>query len=240
MHVGLVLVKCGSLGLPGKNLLKYKGRTLLQITLEEMAESNCFKALYVSTNCQEIAYVAGKIHGVQVIRRPEYFGDNLRYVDSINHAVVRMKPNPKTITVAQVVQPIREPGIFTRMLKLHGSDVDAVVTVEKFDSSLDWIFHKNNKTDKLEKVDRIRYEGDIARKNDLWLIDNAIISFTYESWKKSDGLTAWPYLGKRIIGVEQRHGNSHYSADINTAQDFEWYQFISTFPQWKLERQDES
>lgn len=232
MNVALILAKGGSIGLPNKNLLKFQSKPLLTHTVEELKSSGCFCEIFVSTNCSRIARVANR-EGARVIMRPNEYARNDRYIDSVNLAIGKMNIRPNTITIPQVVQPLRETNLFERILSFHGPSVDSVVTVAPFGASVDWIYTKNERTHFLEKSKQIVYTKDIARRGDLFLIDNAVVSFTYDSWKRSDGSTPWPYLGKRIVVVEQKRLNVHYHVDINTPGDAEWLEFISLFPEWK-------
>jgi hypothetical protein len=122
------------------------------------------------------------------------------------------------------------------MLELHSPGIDSIVTVTLFEASLDWVYSKNEKTGQLAPLKRIIYTQDIARRSDLFMIDNAVVSFTYNSWQQSAGITPWPYLGRNIIGVEQYHLNAHYNIDINTPDDAEWLEFIKQFPKWREQR----
>lgn len=235
MNVALILAKEGSVGMPGKNLLEFQGKPLLVRAIEACQISDCFGRIFVSTNGSQIADYASN-SGAEVIIRGDDFASNDRYVDSVNHAVKSMVIEPKTITIPQVVQPLREQGIFERVLALHGSNVDSVVTVNKFESSVDWLFGVDENSALLSRLPQIRYSNDIGRRNDLYEIDNAVVSFTYDSWCRADSITPWPYLGKRIVGIVQKRPNIHYHIDINTPDDAEWLEFISEFPRWKFRR----
>ena len=236
MNVALILAKSGSVGLPGKNLLEFQGKPLLIHTLDEILRNACFDDVYVSTNGDTIARTAQN-YGVKVIMRADEYAGNDRYVDSVYHAVRSIQPRPMTITIPQVVQPLREPGLFQQILSLQGPGVDSVVTVTRFESSVDWIYARDGDTGLLRELEKINYTQDTARRDDLFEIDNSVVSFTYRSWKLSRGLTPWPYLGRNIIGVEQKGPNVHYRIDINTPDDAEWLEFISEFPEWKRRRQ---
>lgn len=235
MNIALILAKGGSIGLPDKNLLEFQGLPLLAHTIIEVQKSACFDEVYVTTNDQAIADVAQQ-YKAQVIRRSDEYAHNDRYIDSVNHAINQISLPLRTITIPQVVQPLREPGIFERMLSLHSPRVHSVVTVSRFESSVNWIYARDDETDQLAQLDQIDYRQDLARRDDLFIIDNAIVSFTYTSWQSSEGITSWPYLGKRIIAVEQKHLNTHYNVDINVADDAEWLEFVALYPQWRESR----
>lgn len=230
-HIALILAKEGSIGLPGKNTYVLHDTNLLEMTIRELQQEAVFEAIYLSSNGERILQM-GESYGARIIRRDNALADNARYVDSVHHAISSMNPSPDTITIPQVVQPIREPGIFRKMINLHSKGVDSVVTVEPFESSVSWIYRKNSNNQKLEQCNQVHYHDVTARESDLCIIDNAIVSFTYDSWKRSDGFTSWPYLGRHIIGVEQHYLNKHYRVDINSGEDAEWLEFITEFKAW--------
>ena len=58
--IALILAKKGSKGLPGKNLLIWKKKTLLEHTIEHLKKTKLFDKIYISTNCKIIGNI-GKI-----------------------------------------------------------------------------------------------------------------------------------------------------------------------------------
>lgn len=233
MHIALILAKSGSKGMPGKNLFKDESNhSLIASTIKEIHASHCFDSIYVSTNCNDIKSEALK-YGAKVISRDDSLADNNRYVDSVYHALKQFERNTLTCTIIQVVQPLREEGIFKKVLSLHGENIDSVVTVTPFQSSIDWIFTQSLRSNLLSPTGKINYGGDIARRNDLFIIDNAIVSFKLDSARKKDSITAWPYLGKNIMPIIQNRMNMHYEVDINVPDDAEWFEFIQTYPAWR-------
>ena len=236
MHVALILAKSGSKGMPGKNLFTdLSGKSLLKKTIIDIQEADCFSEIYVSTNCDKIKQEA-VLCGTEVIQRENELADNDRYVESVYHAIDHFTDKPLTCTLIQVVQPIREANLLQKMVNLHGGNVDSVVTVTPFQSSMDWIYLRDPASGQLQKTSKINYGGDIARRNDLYVIDNAVVSFSIESARRRHSLTPWPYLGENIVPVIQDRLNSHYEIDINVPDDAEWYEFIQTFPSWKKRR----
>jgi len=236
-HIAIIFAKSGSIGFPGKNMLEVDGRPLIALTLDELAESNCFDKIYVSSNADEILDYSLEA-GVDVIRRGNELAENARFVDAVDHAISSLEEKPETITIPQVVQPFREPGIFRRMLDLmKESQADSVVTVKDLESSLDWMYNIDGSGSL--KIPR-QMEGKtgevIARENRLVEIDNAVVLFSYESWARGQSITPWPYLGNSIFGVQQKLLNRNMALDLHLPEDGEWFEFIRTFPAWKSQR----
>ncbi|MBF0587628.1 MAG: cytidylyltransferase [Magnetococcales bacterium] len=71
MIVALMLGREGSTGFPGKNLMKVRGRRLMEYPLLAAKASKHIDAFYISTDSPGIKKV-GRKHGVQIIDRPDY------------------------------------------------------------------------------------------------------------------------------------------------------------------------
>lgn len=231
-HSVLILAKKGSVGLPGKNLLKFNNVSLLENTYNQVQSAGCFNAIFLTTNCSELMADAERL-GIQVIRRSDELAANARYVDSVNHAVEKIAQFSTTVTIPQIVQPLRSAHIFERMIAMHDNDTDSVVTVKPFESSVDWIFQAEENMPYLERPPNVTPGNVMGRQSNLFEIDNNVVSFTIESWRDQDGATAWPYLGKRIKYYIDDKPNKNLWADINDAEDWEWLNFLLTFEGWK-------
>ncbi len=230
MNIALILAKKGSKGLPGKNLIIWKGKSLLEHTIIHLKKTKLFDKIYVSTNCNKIKNVALAIN-CKVILRSNELAKNSNYVKSVNHACNHIK-HFKTITIPMVVQPLRKFNIFKLMLnKLKNKKLDSVVTVEKFESSTAWIFQSYK--GKLKKFKFINYKNEIGRREDLVIINNAVVSFKFSSWKKSNGITPWPYLGKNISLIRQKILNKNLKIDINDIEDKNWLSYLTKKFKWK-------
>tara|TARA_Y100001934_G_C12258057_1_gene728534 strand:- start:306 stop:944 length:639 start_codon:yes stop_codon:yes gene_type:complete len=82
--VALILARCGSKGIPGKNIVDVNGKPLLYYTANASLNSNV-NATWVSTDCAEVKTVAFDI-GCKVIDRPEDIsGDNSKSDDALVH-----------------------------------------------------------------------------------------------------------------------------------------------------------
>lgn len=88
MRVATICARGGSKGLPGKNLLKLGGLTLVARAVEQAKKSSLFDVIIVSSDSDEIIKEA-LIHGAtHFINRPEYLsGDDVSKPKTIAHAV---------------------------------------------------------------------------------------------------------------------------------------------------------
>jgi CMP-N-acetylneuraminic acid synthetase len=230
MNIVLILAKKGSKGLPGKNLILWNGKSLLEHTINHVKKTKLFNEIYVSTNCNKIKTVALD-NDCKVILRNNELAKNSNYVKSVNHACKIIK-NFHTMTIPMVVQPLRNYEIYKSMLnKLKKKDIDSVVTVDDFEASTAWIFKKHK--NKLTNLKSIDYKNEIGRRNDLVMINNSVVSFKFSSWKKSKGITPWPYLGKSISFIKQKFINKNLKIDINDIEDKKWLFYLTKKLKWK-------
>jgi len=223
MDIALLLCKNNSKGLKGKNLLKYKGISLIEHTIKDLKKNKCFQKIFISSESDKILNLAKKLN-CEPIRRNKSLTKNSAYIRSVNHAcnIIGMFD---TLTIAMPVQPLREQNIFVKMKrKLIREKLDSVVTVEKFDASPSWIYRKNKK--QIFKLRQIEYTSESARRSDLVYLNNAIVIFTYNSWKKSKSITPWPYLGKKIGFIQQKLINQNIKVDINNYEDYQWLNIL--------------
>lgn len=223
-NIFLILAKSNSVGLKNKNLLKINSLTLLEAEMKKAKQANVFQKFYISSDSEEILSI-GKTNQFDTIKRNVELTKNIAYLDSVKHAVNSIPEDVATITISQVVQPLKGHKIYQKIMNEHRPGIDSVVTVTKFNSSPNWIYRKNERST-LDKVNYINYENIIAREDDLYEIDNKIVSFTYDSFKKWNSITPWPYLGNNIKCVEDVVINQNLRVDINNSEDLEWYKLV--------------
>lgn len=217
------MAKSNSIGLENKNLLKVNSVSLLESEMIRARNANVFEKFYLSSDSEEILKI-GEKNQFHTIKRNIELTKNSAYLDTVQHAVNSISSDIDTITISQVVQPLKGDDIYRKVIDEHGPGVDSVVTVTKFNSSPNWIYRKNTST--LSKVEYINYENIIAREDDLFEIDNKIVSFTYDSFKKWSSITPWPYLGNNIKCIEDVVINKNLKVDINNSEDLDWYKLV--------------
>ena len=57
--------------------------------------------------------------------------------------------------------------------------------------------------------------------------------YKFSSWKKSKGITPWPYLGKSISFIKQKFINKNLKIDINDIEDKKWLFYLTKKLKWK-------
>ena len=223
MNIFLILAKSNSLGLADKHLQIVNNETLLERELRDVLSKNCFDQYYISSDSIKILDIAKRFN-FKCIKRPESLTSNDEYLNSVKHAINNIKGSISTITISQVVQPLKSKNIYKKILGKHKKNVDSVVTATKFNSSPKWIYKKKGKS--LINAKSVKYENIISRENDLYEIDNKIVSFTYDSFIKWKSITPWPYLGEKIILIEDVVLNPNLRVDINSKEDLDWFRIV--------------
>jgi CMP-N-acetylneuraminic acid synthetase len=132
--LGIVPARGGSKGVPGKNVRKLAGRTLLDYAALAARDSGVIDRIVLSTDSAEIAE-AGKRAGLEVpfMRPPELAQDDTPMLPVIQHAVDALVAEGWTtdvIVLLQPTSPLRRPShVRDVVAKLHETKADSVVTV---------------------------------------------------------------------------------------------------------------
>jgi CMP-N,N'-diacetyllegionaminic acid synthase len=110
----IIPARCGSKGIPHKNIIDVDGKPLIQYTIEiakQLKNNNKIKELVVSTDCKEVANISERL-GVKVpFLRPENIsGDKAKSVDYIIHAVnffAKINIKYDAVIVLQPTSPLK-------------------------------------------------------------------------------------------------------------------------------------
>jgi N-acylneuraminate cytidylyltransferase len=106
--VAVVTARGGSMGFPGKNLARFRGRELVVHAALTAAAARTVGSVVVTTDSPEIANVAEKA-GAVVVRRPaELSGASSRSVDAVLHVVAAIGvPDSSLVVLVQPTSPLR-------------------------------------------------------------------------------------------------------------------------------------
>lgn len=132
--LAIVPARGGSKGVPGKNIRKLAGRTLLDYTALAARDSGVIDRIVLSTDSEEIAD-AGKRAGLEVpFMRPSSLAqDDTPMLPVIQHALEMLAADGWTTDVVVLLQPtspLRRPShVRDAVTKLHETMADSVVTV---------------------------------------------------------------------------------------------------------------
>ena len=231
MNVVLIMAKERSIGLPGKNIWKIKGRSLLEWTILDAKRSKTVDLVFVSTNGPKIARVSKKADA-EVIMRDDELAKNEKFMDAVDEAVRKIKgkyPQLKRIAIPQCVVPFRDPDIFDRCFNFlsNNPQYDSAVTIRRTPFIPEAVM-------KIEGENLVSYFPESqknvsgSRQNSQgYEIDHTVECFTYDSWlNRKNGIKPWDYLGKKIKGIKQKFHNPNCFVDVHTINDIRWLDFI--------------
>jgi CMP-N-acetylneuraminic acid synthetase len=132
--LAIVPARGGSKGVPGKNVRRLGGRTLLEYTAAAARDSAVVDRIVLSTDSEEVA-AAGRAAGLEVpfLRPAALAQDDTPMLPVIRHAideVTRAGWTPELVVLLQPTSPLRRPDhIASAVDLLRSSGADSVVTV---------------------------------------------------------------------------------------------------------------
>lgn len=141
--LALVPARGGSKGLPGKNLADLGGKPLIAWSIEAALGSSYVDQVVVSTDCKEIARVAGNFGAeVPFLRPAELATDQANSFDALLHALTWYAQRGRTFDLVvwlQPTSPLRTPLDIDRAIDLYAArKAQAVVSVCETDHHPWW------------------------------------------------------------------------------------------------------
>jgi len=139
--LAVIPARGGSKGIPKKNIAPLAGKPLISYTTELMSQLPWVDKTVVSTDSPEIAQVATRQPGIEIIWRPESLsGDAIGDRDVLHHALIEAEAaSHQTFDVVLMVQPtspLRTAENITQCITtLVEGEWDAVWTVSPTDLS---------------------------------------------------------------------------------------------------------
>lgn len=120
MIVGIIPAREGSKRLPGKNLMTFAGKPLIQHIIEASILSKYLDKIIVTSDSKNVIKIAKKFSGVNVIKRPsELCTDISPAIDYVKHLINILENQAETLSIGVILQP-------TSPLTLT-SDIDATI-----------------------------------------------------------------------------------------------------------------
>lgn len=125
--------------LPGKNLLDLGGKPLIVHTIDAALNSRYINKIIVSTDSDEIYFVADK-YKVKTIKRPENLAsDNALTIDVVSHALNDLNDYYDYVVLLQPTSPLRNSNHIDQSIELlKEKGADAIVSVCQMDHSPLW------------------------------------------------------------------------------------------------------
>jgi len=219
--IAIIPARCGSKGLPGKNIRNLHGKPMIAYTIEAALESKYIDNVIVSTDCKEIEDVAKKFGAKSHFLRPEELAlDNSKAIDNYLYTINRLNNefeyNVKNFIVLQPTSPLRAVEDIDGAIELFNhKKADSVVSYTEEHHPIEW--HKHITEDgKFENIFNERLLNRQEYKSS-YFPNGAIYVFSYELIKHNlyYGDNSYAYIMPR-----------HRSVDIDTLEDFQYAEFL--------------
>lgn len=130
--IASICARGGSVGVPGKNIRYLHGKPLIVHTIEQALSVGAIDAVYVSTDCPDIAEVARQCGArVPFLRPAELATSNAAKIPVIQHLcdwVVQNDGEFDRIVDLDPTSPLRAVNDIQTCLSLLDADTDAVIT----------------------------------------------------------------------------------------------------------------
>jgi len=135
--ISIIPVRGGSKGIPGKNLLKVRGETLLERTIQQSLACSAIDATYVSTDDQAMFDISKKYNvNTEKVRPKELASDEASTIDVVFHVLEEMREADVIVVLLQVTTPFRNKDDFDKVLQLYlKGDCDSVASVSLLSST---------------------------------------------------------------------------------------------------------
>ncbi len=219
--IAIVPARCGSKGLPGKNIKDLHGKPMIAYTIEEALKSQYIDEVIISTDCKEIEKIALEYGAKSLFLRPEVLAsDTAIAIDNYIYTVDRLNEEfgykIKDFVVLQPTSPLRKSIDIDGAVKLfNDKNADSVVSYTEEHHPIEW--HKYITEDgKFENI----FEEKLKNRQEIkpsYYPNGAIFVFKYEMIKQKKYYTDKSYS---YIMPRDR------SADVDTMEDFKYIEFL--------------
>jgi CMP-N-acetylneuraminic acid synthetase len=128
--LAIIPARGGSKGVPGKNIIKFDGKPLIQYAVDCALNSNLLDKIIINSDDQSILDTVDDKNSERIIKelRPKELGsDNSSIVDVVLHTLSQIKDKYDLVILLQVTSPLRTSqdikeivGLFTKDKKLEG------------------------------------------------------------------------------------------------------------------------
>ncbi|RXI36123.1 N-acylneuraminate cytidylyltransferase [Malaciobacter mytili] len=219
--IAIVPARCGSKGLPGKNIKTLVGKPMIAYTIEEALKSKYISEIIISTDCKEIEEVATKYGAKSYFLRPNFLAsDSAKAIDNYLYTINRLNTefnyNIKDFIVLQPTSPLRTVSDIDGAIELFkDKKADSVISYTEEHHPIIW--HKYLTSDsKFENI----FEENLSNRQEIkksYYPNGAIYVFNYNLIKENKYYSdnSYAYIMSR---------NS--SVDIDFIEDFEYAEFL--------------
>lgn len=219
--IAIIPARCGSKGLPGKNIKNLLGKPTIAYTIEEALKSKYITEVIISTDCKEIEEVAITFGAKSLFLRPEYLAsDFAKAIDNYIYTIEKLNSEfgyeIQDFVVLQPTSPLRNVEDIDGAIKLFKEKgADSVVSYTEEHHPIEW--HKYITEDgKFENI----FEEKLLNRQEIkksYFPNGAVFVFDYELIKQDKYYSdnSYAYIMPRLRSV-----------DVDTIEDFKYIEFL--------------
>ena len=144
--VAIIPARGGSKGIPNKNLREFKGKPLIQWTIEQAHKSEYIDRVVVSTDNNEIANISRKLGAEVPFIRPNYLAkDTSSMIETVIYTLDNLK-EINDLILLQPTSPLRRVDDINNIVRLRSdNDRSSAVSVKEISDYPEWMIRiKNN------------------------------------------------------------------------------------------------
>jgi len=129
--LAIIPARGGSKGIPKKNIINFRGKPLIQWTIEAALNSTSISNVIVSSDSDEILQIAENNKGVFTIKRPKELADDSSKTEPvITHVLENLKEEFDYLILLQPTSPLRNSqDIDAAFGKFISSKSDSLISV---------------------------------------------------------------------------------------------------------------
>jgi len=149
--LGLIPARCGSKGIPNKNIKLLNGKPLIAYTIEQAQQSKLLTKCIVTTNSIRIANIARSLNSEVPFLRPDKFStDKSPAIDYVLHALSFYEIRNvffEAVCILQPTSPFRPAGsIDEAILQFDSSKSETLISVREIPTHYNphWVFFSKN------------------------------------------------------------------------------------------------
>lgn len=133
----IIPARSGSKGIPGKNLLKIEGETLIERTIKKARESDYVDNIWVTTDDPEMYSIAEKLGAAPPNLRPSHLATgDARTIDAVSHVLKDTNTSSGYVLLLQVTTPLWTIEDLNNLCRTfeENPDAEGIISVVKHDA----------------------------------------------------------------------------------------------------------
>jgi len=143
--IAVIPARGGSKGIPGKNLIKLGGKSLLEWTIEAAKGSQYLDRIILSSDSDQIINTAKELGCAVPFKRPDYLAtDESPVSETLLHALDNINEKVDYLLLLQLTSPFRNSKDIDECIELcHENNAPAAISVTETGKPPEWCFKVN-------------------------------------------------------------------------------------------------